>query len=181
MGGWMFAPLVPYHGSIIPGAAQLEPLSQHIMDWEWTLATFIGAGVGACYRGNRLFDTPEVQTMVNKWSQFWLKYRRILTEDIIHVRRPSTSEIDCIMHVSSVHHNPDDDVSALAMVYNPTALNVNTSLALPLYYTGLKDAVFVSEAEGLSRKTLLTKRNAAIVHVKLAPRGISYFVVRKVA
>merc|ERR1712100_133854 len=65
--GWMFAPLVPYHGSVIPGAAQLEPLSEHILDWEWTLATFIGAGVGACYRGNRLFDTPEVEAMVKKW------------------------------------------------------------------------------------------------------------------
>ena len=42
-------------------AAALEPLSEHITAWEWTLGTFLGHGRGACYRGNQLYDSPAVQ------------------------------------------------------------------------------------------------------------------------
>ncbi len=37
-------------------------------------------GVGACYRGDRLYDTPAVQAVVTKWTSFWIKYRDILTQ-----------------------------------------------------------------------------------------------------
>lgn len=47
------APLVVYHSGGEPAA--LEPFAEHVDAWEWTLATYLGAGVGACYRGNELF------------------------------------------------------------------------------------------------------------------------------
>jgi hypothetical protein len=47
-------------------------------------------------RGDRLYDSPAVQAMVQKWTLFWVQHRRILTEDIIHVRSPSYSGIDAI-------------------------------------------------------------------------------------
>jgi len=46
----------------------------------------IGAGVAACYRGYRLYDTNETQALVTKWVSFYKKYRSILIRDIIHVR-----------------------------------------------------------------------------------------------
>lgn len=39
---WMFAPLVDYHSGGPPAA--LEPFSSHTDAWEWTLATYLGAG-----------------------------------------------------------------------------------------------------------------------------------------
>ena len=176
--GWMFAALVDYHGG--GNAAALEPLSEHISAWEWTLASFLGAGVGACYRGDRLFDTPEVQQMVGKWTSFWLKYRRILTEDIIHLRRPTVSDMDAIMHVSSVLQHPEDEVAALAMVYNPSDLQISTNLTLPLYYTGIAGSVHVAERGGSTTQELALDREYKIqVEVNLGPKGISYFVVTK--
>ena len=47
----------------------------------------IGAGVAACYRGYRLYDTNETKALVTKWVSFYKKYRSILIRDIIHVRK----------------------------------------------------------------------------------------------
>ena len=70
--GWMFVPLVVYHsGQSTPlcqlhdcpafhgrhasggKAAMFEPLSEHLREYEWALAQYLGAGVAACYRGHR--------------------------------------------------------------------------------------------------------------------------------
>ena len=53
--GWMFVPLVEYHGG--GEATTFEPLHQHLADYEWYLAQNFGSGVIACYRGPRLYDT----------------------------------------------------------------------------------------------------------------------------
>lgn len=87
-------------------------------------------GVGACYRGNRLYDTPAVQAVVSKWTAFWVKYRSILVQDVIHVKRPDMQSIDCLMHVTA---NKTASVAALAMVYNPTQQAQNATLHLDLY------------------------------------------------
>ena len=175
--GWMFAALIDYHGG--GEAAALEPLSEHIEAWEWTLATFIGAGVGACYRGDRLYDTPEVQRMVQKWTAFWLKYRRILTEDILHLRRPTMGSWDAIMHYSNAKHHPEDTVVALAMVYNPTPDSITVNLTLPLYYTGVEDVVEVAEEGGEPVKMTLSRQYQVEVPVKLKPNGVTYFAVSR--
>jgi hypothetical protein len=47
----------------------------------------IGAGVAACYRGYRLYDTDVTKALVTKWVNFYKKYRSILIRDIIHVRK----------------------------------------------------------------------------------------------
>jgi len=46
----------------------------------------LGAGVAACYRGYRLYDTNETKALVTKYVNFYKKYRSILIRDIIHVR-----------------------------------------------------------------------------------------------
>jgi hypothetical protein len=81
--GWMFVPLVVYHGG--GDAAMFEPLATHQTEYEWALAQYLGAGVAACYRGYRLYDTNETKAIVTKWVSFYKKYRSILIRDIIHV------------------------------------------------------------------------------------------------
>lgn len=69
-------------------AAEFEPLSQHLLEYEWALAQYLGYGVAACYRGPELYDSPETMAVVQKWVTFYKTYRDILISDIVHVRRP---------------------------------------------------------------------------------------------
>ena len=57
--GWMFLPLVVYHGG--GAAAQFEPLSRHRVEYEWALAQYFSAGIGAIVRGYRLYDGNETK------------------------------------------------------------------------------------------------------------------------
>ena len=82
----MFVPLIDYHGGF--AAAAFEPLSQHLLEYEWALAQYLGYGVAACYRGYELYDAPVTQALVMKWVNFYKEYRDILISDIVHVRRP---------------------------------------------------------------------------------------------
>jgi len=59
--GWMFVPLVDYHGG--GDAAAFEPLSEHLQEYEWALAQYLGYGTAACYRGTRLYDTDETKAV----------------------------------------------------------------------------------------------------------------------
>ena len=35
-----------------------EPMTDHLAEYSWGLAQYLGAGVAACYRGHRVFDSP---------------------------------------------------------------------------------------------------------------------------
>ena len=59
-----------------------------------------GAGVQACYRGPRLYDTPETKKAVVEIISWYKKYRNILNSDIIHLRKPDARDWDGIMHVA---------------------------------------------------------------------------------
>lgn len=72
--GWMFLPIEVYHGG--GDQAKFEPLKEHLVEYEWGLAQYLGAGVAACYRGTRLFDTEETKVVVKKWVDFY-KVRKI--------------------------------------------------------------------------------------------------------
>jgi len=172
---WMFAPLVDYHSG--GPAAALEPFSQTGKAWDMTLANYLGAGVGACYRGDRLYDTPAVQAMVTKWMSFWVKYRAILTQDIIHVKRPDMQSVDVLLHVSA---NVSDAVCALAMLYNPT-LQVQsvTQLALPLYYSGEHEAVLLAQEEGTFGAVPVRRDYSIVVNATVPPAAVTYFVIKR--
>lgn len=46
-------------------ATGLEPLSQNIEAYNWTLGSYLGYGLsGACFRGHRVYDSPAVEDMV---------------------------------------------------------------------------------------------------------------------
>lgn len=141
--GWMFVPLVEYHGG--GAAATLEPLSEHLHEYGWHLAQNFGSGVQACYRGPRLYDTDETRDVVRRWVDFYKAHRPILDSDIIHVRRADGQRLDCMLHV-----NPRLPERGLAMIYNSTRDRLEETLRIPLYYTGLKGATSIQEQNGTS-------------------------------
>ena len=171
---WMFAPLVPYHSG--GASAALEPFAQTGDAWEWTLASYLGAGVTACYRGDRLFDNDQTKAMVTKWMGFWNRYRAILVQDVIHVRRPDMQSIDVLLHVSA---NATDEIAAIAMLYNPALIPQSATVQLPLYYTGEGDAVTVSREEAAPAPATLARDYSLAVSVELKPLGVTYFVIRR--
>ena len=90
--GWGFVPLTKYQGG--GEEAVLEPLSEHLKEYEQLMMQYYGAGVQACYRGPRLFDTDATRKMVTKTIDWYKKYRAILNADIIQLRRADGRDWD---------------------------------------------------------------------------------------
>ena len=168
--GWMFVPLVEYHGG--GAAATFEPLCDHLDDYESHLAQNFGSGVMACYRGPRLFDTEQTKAVVKKWVDFYKQYRPILNADLIHVRRPDGCSIDCMLHV-----NPLITPCGLAMLYNPTRIRQQMTLKLPLYYTGLSDFAKIREGEGEPKRYKIDRNYNVEVPIEMEAKSVSYLVI----
>ena len=170
--GWMFVPLVEYHGG--GAAATFEPLAENLEDYEWALAQYLGFGVAACYRGTRLFDTDETRAVVAKWVAFYKEHREILISDIVHVKRPDMQGVDAILHVNPFAASGE---VGLAMVFNPTDAAVAEPLRLPLYYTGLATEAALTDSAGATRAAKLDRDYSVEVTLAMAPRSIEWFVV----
>jgi hypothetical protein len=169
--GWMFVPLTQYHGG--GAAATIEPLAEHLDAYAAHLANNLGAGVQACYRGPRLYDTEETKAVVKQWVNFFKRYRDILESDVIHVRRADGRDIDCLLHV-----NPQLDIKGLAMVYNPLDHSVERKLTLPLYYTGLTDTARIHKKDGASETYRLDRDYHVTVPVTIGARSNTWLIIR---
>ena len=168
--GWMFVPLVEYQGG--GAAATLEPLSEHLDAYAAHLALNFGAGVQACYRGPRWYDTEATKAVVKDWIGFFKKYRGILESDIIHVRRPDGRDLDCILHV-----NAQQRPCGLAMVFNPLDHAVTKTLTLPLYFTGITETARIREKEGEAKDYTLDREYRVKVPVEVPAGGNTWLVV----
>jgi hypothetical protein len=169
--GWMFVPLTEYQGG--GAAATIEPLKDHLPHYEQRLADLFGAGVMACYRGPRLYDTDETRAVVKRWVDFYKKHREVLNADILHLRRADGRDLDYILHV-----NPTGKEKGLLMVYNPLEQEVSKTLHIPLYYTGKTTIASLSEREG-ARKTFTLDREFAVeLPVKIPAHGVTWFVIQ---
>ena len=168
--GWMFVPLVEYHGG--GQAATFEPLCEHLDDYESHLAQNFGSGVIACYRGPRLFDTDETKTVVKKWVDFFKQYRPILESDVIHVRRPDGRSVDCILHA-----NPQLNPCGLAMLYNSTNKTQETTLKLPVYYTGLSETAKIREKEDEPKEYKIDRNYNIEIPIKMEANSVTYLVI----
>lgn len=166
---WSFVPLVEYQGG--GAAATLEPLSDHLFEYRTLMFQNYSAGVQACYRGPRLYDTPEVKKTVTETIGWYKKYREILNSDIIHLRRPDGQDWDGIMHVSATAPQ-----RALATLYNPTDSDMERTVTLPLYYSGLKGSASIREREGKPRKVKLDAGCNATVTVTIPANGYTWLV-----
>lgn len=168
--GYMFVPLTQYHGG--GEAATIEPLNEHLDHYETRLRNLFGAGVQACYRGPRLYDTNETKQLVSKWVSFYKQYRSILDSDIIHLRHPDGRDWDGIMHV-----NPQLKEKAFISVYNPLDIAIEKQIEIPLYYTGLTDKALVKEQDSEGKIYTLTRNYSIRLKIYIPAKGYNWYVI----
>ena len=167
---WGFVPLTKYQGG--GEEAVLEPLSEHLEDYQQLMMQYYGAGVQACYRGPRLFDTEATKKIVINTVNWYKKYRDILNSDIIHLQRADGRDWDGIMHV-----NPQLKTKALIMLYNPLKENITRTIQLPLYYTGITQTAMISKEGAAAKKYLLNREYEAALTFTIKAESYTWFTV----
>lgn len=167
---WTFVPLTQYHGG--GAAATMEPLKDHLKEYENQMMQNYGSGVQACYRGPRLFDAPETKALVDKTIKWYKQYREILNSDIIHLRRPSGKDWDGFMHA-----NPSLKEKGFALFFNPTDKNIVREITLPLYYTGLNETAFIREKEGNSKTYKLARDYSVKIEISIPANSYNWLVI----
>jgi hypothetical protein len=170
---WGFVPLTRYQGG--GPEAVLEPLRDHLKDYEMLMVQYYGAGVQACYRGPRLYDTTTTKALVSNTVSWYKKYRDILNAPIVHLRRADGRDWDGFMHVS-----PTLKDRAFVLLFNPTGETINRQLSIPLYYTGLKSKAFVFEKDKTHRQILLDGKDNMKLEVSIPGGGYTWYVIRNV-
>ena len=167
---WGFVPLTKYQGG--GPEAVLEPLSEHLNDYEQLMMQYYGAGVQACYRGPRLYDTETTRLMVAKTILWYKKYRNILNADMIQLRRADGRDWDGWMHV-----NPALTQKGLMMLFNPTQQAITRTISLPLYYTGLSKSAIIKDAKGVSKTYTLNRDYTIDFTFTIPADSYSWFVI----
>ncbi|NGP46524.1 hypothetical protein G4V62_16800 [Bacillaceae bacterium SIJ1] len=169
--GWMFVPLMEYHGG--GKASTMEPLHENLETYEQHLINNLTSGVQAHYRGLRLYDTEKTKQIIQKWVRFFKQYRDILESDIIHVRRPDGTHIDCMMHV-----NTELETKGLAVMHNPKEQPVEETIYLPLYYTGMTNEAVAIDREGNESVYKLDRHYGIEMRVSIEAKGTAWFVLK---
>jgi hypothetical protein len=172
--GWTFTPLTVYHmyGDNYKEST-LEPLSEHLKEYEMHLVQNFGAGVQSCYRGLRLYDTDTTKQIVKKWVDFYKQHREILNSDIIHVKRPNNIDYDCILHVNHLLSE-----RGLAFVFNPLNKPMKYNVKLPLYYTGLTKNAWISKNGENSVLYPLGNDCVARIEVNVPAKGFAWVLIK---
>ncbi len=166
---WGFVPLTKYQGG--GPEAVLEPLSEHLSDYQQLMMQYYGAGVQACYRGPRLYDTEATRKMVSTVISWYKQYRHILNADIIHLRRADGRDWDGWLHA-----DPTGIEKGLMMLFNPTNETITRNIKVPLYYTGLSRQVRVTDANRKTRQLTLNRDFTVDVSFTLLPGAYQWFV-----
>jgi hypothetical protein len=169
--GWGFVPLTKYQGG--DSSAVLEPLKDHLQDYERLMMQYYGAGVQACYRGPRLYDAPETKALVQKVVFWYRKYRTVLNAPVVHLRRPDGRDWDGIMHVDA---NGKD--KGMLLVYNPTNAPITRTIDVPLHYTGLKDKATFSEQDAKPTSLVVGKDGRVRLTVTIPAQGSKWYTIR---
>lgn len=168
--GWMFVPLVEYHGG---GAeATIEPLHANLKDYKRHLVNNLAFGAQACYRGPRLYDHEETKAVVVKWVTWFKKHRAILESDVVHIRRADGQDYDAIMHV-----NPELKERAMLCVWNPTNAPIKRELTLQLGYAGLSGSAQVSVGGAPATSVKIGTDGKAKLTVSVPANGFVWAVV----
>ena len=167
---WGFVPLTRYQGG--GEEAELEPLLEHLNDYNQLMIQYYGAGVQACFRGPRLYDTEATKQTLIEVIDWYKKYRAILNGDIIHLRRPDGRDWDGILHV-----NPKIKTKGLLMLYNPPKQKITRTIPVPLYYTGLTQTAVVTEKEGKKTIKKLDRKYTIEVQVTIEPESYTWFTI----
>jgi hypothetical protein len=168
--GWGFVPLTKYQGG--GPEAVLEPLSEHLKDYEQLMIQYYGAGVQACYRSPRLYDTEETKGVVTEVINWYKKYRDILNSDVIHLRRADGRDWDGLLHV-----NPNLTIKGLVMLYNPLKERIARTIRLPIYYTGLSLEAIISEKGMVKRKYIVNRDYTVNFTFSIEPESYTWFTI----
>jgi hypothetical protein len=167
---WGFVPLTRYQGG--GPEAVLEPLKEHLKDYHQLMIQYYGAGVQACYRGPRLFDTEETRVMVKETLDWYKKYRDVLNADMIQLRRPDGRDWDGFLHV-----NPGGKHKGFVMLYNPTKEIMKRKISLPLYYTGISKMAHLSSKEGKKKAISLSPTKDITLDFTIAPDSYTWYLI----
>ncbi len=168
--GWGFVPLTKYQGG--GEDAVLEPLQDHLEDYEQLMMQYYGAGVQACYRGPRLYDTDKTRVKVQSIIDWYKKYRSILNADMIQLRRADGRDWDGWLHV-----DPALPQKGLMMLFNPTNETITRTIQLPLYYTGLKDKATIAAKGNTSKIYTMNRTYETSFSFTLAPGAYEWFTI----
>ena len=168
--GWGFVPLTKYQGG--GPEAVLEPLEEHLKDYEMLMVQYYGAGVQACYRGPRLYDSEKTKTLVTNTISWYKKYRSILNAPIIHLRRADGRDWDGFMHVSTTLKD-----RAFVMLFNPTKQEIKRTIGLPLYYAGLKGSVLVGKSDKNYQLKKINGDNLTL-DVTIPKEGYAWYLIK---
>lgn len=169
--GWGFVPLTAYHGG--NSDAVLEPLNEHLDDYNQLMMQYYGAGIQACYRGPRLYDTEETKQVVISVIDWYKKYRTILNADIIRLRRADGRDWDGWMHV-----DPSGKEKALVMLFNPTNETIMKKISLPLYYTGLTETANIGVEAEPAKTYTIDRYYDANFEVEIPANSYTWLVVK---
>ena len=147
-------------------------MNEHLSHYETRLRNLFGAGVQACYRGPRLYDTEQTRKLVTQWVAFYKQYRQILDSDIIHLRRPDGQDWDGIMHV-----NPQSKRKAFISVYNPLDIAIEREIEVPLYYTGLTNKAIVKEQDKNGKEYSLARNYSILLKIRIPAKGYNWYII----
>jgi hypothetical protein len=167
---WGFVPLTRYQGG--GPEAVLEPLKEHLNDYHQLMIQYYGAGVQACYRGPRLFDSEETKIMVKETLDWYKKYRDVLNADMIQMRRPDGRDWDGFLHVNSGGKH-----KGFVMLYNPTKEIMQRKITLPLYYTGISKVAHLTSKEGIKKSISLSPTKDIALDFTIAPDSYTWFLI----
>ncbi len=170
--GWMFVPLVEYHGG--GAAATIEPLSEHLDHYQTIMMSNLGAGVQACYRGPRLYDTETTREMVSNTIRWYKQHRQVLEGDLIHLRRADGRDLDYWLLV-----NPGGNEKAALAVFNPTGKAVKRKIKTPLYYAGLENSTQVFRYTSLIGTYELDRQYQVDLPVAVDPGGFAFYFFKE--
>lgn len=153
-----------------------------IKAYEWGLAQYLGAGTAACYRGNRPYANDKTRSMVTKWISWYKQHRATLIHPIVHIRRADMQSWDGWLHVNPFGYTVGNNTSGdgqnkevgVAMLFNPTAVHLNVTVSVPLYYTGLSTAAMVSIDGGEGVAIALGRDYSMRVPMDMAPHSIHF-------
>jgi hypothetical protein len=167
---WGFVPLTKYQGG--DSSAILEPLSKHLKDYQQLMIQYYGAGVQACYRGPRLYDTDETKKMVSNTIQWYKKYRDILNSDMVQLRRADGKDWDGYIHI-----NPALKQKGLLMLFNPTKQKLIRNIRIPLSYTGLEKTATISNMKGIKKIFTLDRNFSVPLPVEIEPESYAWYII----
>lgn len=169
---WGFVPLTRYQGG--GPEAVLEPLQEHLDAYRQLMMQYYGAGIQACYRGPRLYDTDKTRAVVQEVINWYKKHRTILNADLLHLRRADGRDWDGWLHVAA-----DGDERGLLMLFNPLNETITRRIVVPMYYTGLTDRVNVSIADEKPAMYRLNRRDELEITVTLKPSAVWWATITR--